>query len=329
VIHNNTVTRNSQQGFYLDSDSSNNALTNNVWNLAYQILQTQSIPIHNSKNTSLYLLEGTVPATTWFDSSISIFDTYTVWQNDHQVKNGFFTTIYEYPHKFISLPLNHLSDGIYEFIILVTNASGGKITDSVHVTIIDNPILNLSSPEDQTFEQGTIGQNISWIAMDPNPTTYIIYLDGIELETGNWSSEVPITIGVHLPTGVYTFTLVVTNTFNFTMSDTVFVFVTDPPIITTTITIVIPPDTTITTSTTITNTSIVIPPETTVITTITNITTITSPGSTIVSAVTSIITSIMSSSETTSTESGSTSGWTIMALLSSIACLFIIRKRRQ
>jgi parallel beta-helix repeat protein len=335
TLTNNTATSNTEHGFYLGSSSDNlltsNKVTNNGGygisvvssnnnifsrNTADQISHTPSILINSSKNPIFYLLEGTLTNISWSDSSITDLDTYTVWQNNNQVKTGIFAST----RNFMALPLNDLSDGIYEFFILVNNASGVKITDTVYVTILDAPSPVISSPEDLTFEQGTIGQNISWIVMDPNPATYIIYLDGIEFETGTCSSEVPITIGVdHLPPGVYAFTLVVTNTFDFTMSDTVFVFVTDPPIITTTTTTSI---TTTTTSPTITNTTIVFPPETTVITTII------SDGTTIVQTETATMT-ITPSETTTSSESGASPGWTFTILLISIGCLFVIHKRRQ
>ncbi len=84
------------------------------------------------------------------------------------------------------------------------------------------------SPEDIEYEVGSIGQNFSWYPQDANPSNYIIYLDGIVIQSGVWNtSGEEIFINVEgLAIGVYNYTLYFEDVTGKNNSDTVIVTVT-------------------------------------------------------------------------------------------------------
>lgn len=52
----------------------------------------------------------------------------------------------------------------------------------------------VEAPSGYLFMDQSVPQKISWVAEDDDPTNYIIFKDGNELESGTWSSNVPITL---------------------------------------------------------------------------------------------------------------------------------------
>ncbi len=90
----------------------------------------------------------------------------------------------------------------------------------------------VDSPPDITYEEGTTGHVISWNATDDNLGTYVIYKDSIEVNSGGCASGIPIKINVDgLAVGTYNYTIVVSDAFNNTAIDTVFVKVTSSEVI--------------------------------------------------------------------------------------------------
>ncbi|XOB40764.1 MAG: PKD domain-containing protein [Candidatus Nealsonbacteria bacterium] len=121
------------------------------------------------------------------------------------------------------------SAGTYLVVLTVTDADGDVSVYSIEISSVQdvtNPILD--SPQDIIYEEGTTDNTISWTATDNNPDTYIIYRDGLEIDSGTWTSGVAITINVDgLTVGSYNYTIVVTDAFGNMVSDTVWVTVED------------------------------------------------------------------------------------------------------
>ena len=91
--------------------------------------------------------------------------------------------------------------------------------------IVESQILTTNV----TYEEGTIGHSISWIAIDTDPSTYTIYRDGTRIINGTWNTNVSITINVDgHTTGFYNYTIVVYDLYNNTATETVIVEVTNP-----------------------------------------------------------------------------------------------------
>jgi len=132
----------------------------------------------------------------------------------------------------ITINVDGLAVGSYDYTINVTDASNNNATDTVIVTVEDTTTPAVDSPTDITYEEGTTGHSISWNATDNNPSSYVIYKDGIEINSSVWTSSILIKINVDgLTVGSYNYTIVVSDAFNNTATDTVLVNVTSPEVI--------------------------------------------------------------------------------------------------
>ncbi len=85
------------------------------------------------------------------------------------------------------------------------------------------------SPEDIEYEIGMTGNNFSWYPQDDNPSSYIVYLEGVVLFSGIWNtSGEEIFIDVDgFGIGTYNFTLYFEDATGKSNIDTVFVTVTE------------------------------------------------------------------------------------------------------
>jgi hypothetical protein len=110
----------------------------------------------------------------------------------------------------ISINIDGLAYSVYTYVCFVNDTEGQSASDSVVITVTDivAPIIN--APSDVIYEEGTTGNNIVWIATDNNPATYIVYRDGIQVETNSWTSGSSIIISVDgLVAASYNYTIVV------------------------------------------------------------------------------------------------------------------------
>ncbi|NHJ14414.1 MAG: hypothetical protein EAX95_12115 [Candidatus Thorarchaeota archaeon] len=109
---------------------------------------------------------------------------------------------------------------------------GGGNDPQARVRIIETAYLDphpqLFEPPDKTFSEGTTGHYIRWIAFDDNPDTYIITRDMQLVDSGNWTSEVPIDCSLDgLLEGEYDFSIFVNDTEGLWAEDSVHVTVTE------------------------------------------------------------------------------------------------------
>lgn len=176
-------------------------------------------------------------------------DTYSIFLNGTKVANGSWNN--ETP---VTINIDSLSMGMYNYTIVGSDIAGQFINDTVFVTVTDTTSPTINNPSDFSFEQGSIGNTISWTTNDFNPDTYIILNNSIQFTSGSWSDNSPITINVDgLSFGTYNFTIVVYDSLGNFRADTVIVIVTE--IETTLTSTVIGSSTPITTTTTSTSTS--------------------------------------------------------------------------
>ncbi|KKN08829.1 hypothetical protein LCGC14_1052760 [marine sediment metagenome] len=152
---------------------------------------------------------------------------YIIYKDGFEVNSGSWTSSVP-----ITINVDGLTVGSYNYTIVVSDVYDNSATDTVIVTVEDTADPVVDSPADITYEEGTTGHSISWIATDNNPGNYIIYKDGFEVDSGSWTSSVPITINVDgLTVGSYNYTIVVSDAFNNTAINTVFVKVTSSEVI--------------------------------------------------------------------------------------------------
>jgi hypothetical protein len=97
--------------------------------------------------------------------------------------------------------------------------------------IEDNTNPDLDSPSDFSYEQGTIGNKISWTVSDMTPIQYEVEGNGSYIALTPWSSgSIDVSVDGHTP-GVYNYTITVVDLWGNEARDEVFVTVKDttPP----------------------------------------------------------------------------------------------------
>lgn len=115
------------------------------------------------------------------------------------------------------------------------------LTDSGHRPSVPAE-LTINSPEDMTYENGTLGKTIKWTPADPSPKNYSVSRNGTEFLSGTWSG-IAITVALNhlyaqhrvtvLPIN-FVFACTVFNRQNESISDTVVLHIIPdetPPII--------------------------------------------------------------------------------------------------
>jgi surface protein len=125
----------------------------------------------------------------------------------------------------ISLNIDDLVAGVYEFIIYVYDADGSMALDIVIVTVVDTTPSDISNPNDFNYNLDATGNQIIWTVGDENPGVYNITLDGILFTTDVWTDGT-ITLDIDgLILGVYEFVIFVYDTYGNMASDAVVVTV--------------------------------------------------------------------------------------------------------
>ncbi|MFX1283744.1 MAG: DUF2341 domain-containing protein [Promethearchaeota archaeon] len=128
---------------------------------------------------------------------------YTVYQNETAIKTGNWTDS-------VIISLDGLEEGIYNFTLICSNLGGAIATDEVWVTVLPGapditpPII--SSPDDITFEEGSIGYSITWEAFDDRaPWWAIVTRDSTLIYSQMWiGNDIQISLD-GLSEGTYLF----------------------------------------------------------------------------------------------------------------------------
>jgi parallel beta-helix repeat protein len=104
---------------------------------------------------------------------------------------------------------------------------GHYCSADIVIVVLDVTVPTITHPEDLTYTQGQVGNSIVWQATDDNPRTYQILRDGIAIMEGLWnSSSEQIVISVDgLASGLYSYSLLVSDAGGHMMSDSVLVTV--------------------------------------------------------------------------------------------------------
>jgi len=124
--------------------------------------------------------------------------------------------------------IDGLEIGIYEYSIIFVDLAGNYAWDYVYVTVTDTTAPLIQGPLDITYEGGTTGHTLVWMANDYHPYGFTIYLDGIELINGSWTNNFPIVLNVDgLDIGAHEFTISFVDLYGNEMTDTVIVTVID------------------------------------------------------------------------------------------------------
>ena len=123
----------------------------------------------------------------------------------------------------ISIDIDGLALGTYNYTIVVTDIGGNTGTDEVTVTVYDDTNPTIDHPADIQIQQGATGNNITWIAYDLHPDTFEFRKNGSKVFSGLWDgSSINVEI-VESEIGVYEYTLIVYDTSGNSATDSVMV----------------------------------------------------------------------------------------------------------
>ncbi|MHA1907048.1 MAG: hypothetical protein ACW98Y_07125 [Candidatus Thorarchaeota archaeon] len=160
---------------------------------------------------------------TWNPSDPSP-DTYEIFKDDVSIKTGLWNSSLET----ITLGIDGLSIGEYNYTLLVTDLDGMTATNSAIVTVDDFTVPTVSSPSDIQYQVGSTGHSFTWTLTDDYPVSYTVYLDGVLNKTGAWNSTgetITIDADDHI-VEYYNYTILVTDLGGNSATDSVFVRVT-------------------------------------------------------------------------------------------------------
>ncbi|MHA2252968.1 MAG: Kelch repeat-containing protein [Candidatus Kariarchaeaceae archaeon] len=187
--------------------------------------------------------EGQASILTWqvadfdFVTSVTEYHDYNpssfiVYLNDTIFDNGTWTTPSIDTYGEIEVDFLGVKTGVYEVRLWVNDTTGFEAEDTVIMHIIDTTAPVITHALDPlTFEEGTLGNQISWNITDLNPGVYsITFENGTEYTNGPWESGDPVLQDVSsLPVGSYNFTMNAEDLFSNFASDSVIVNVHSPP----------------------------------------------------------------------------------------------------
>ncbi|MHA1881655.1 MAG: hypothetical protein ACTSUO_01235, partial [Candidatus Thorarchaeota archaeon] len=157
--------------------------------------------------------EGTTGNTiTWIPGDVYPSH-YVVYRNDIEVASA------SWDGNAITVEVDGLSVGLYNYTIVVYDTSGNWVRDTVILTVVDTTIPTIDHPADIYYEEGISGNTIIWTPSDAHPFHYVVYLNGTEVISDSWNGSLIIVEVDGLSVGVYNYTIVVYDTSGNSVSD--------------------------------------------------------------------------------------------------------------
>lgn len=127
----------------------------------------------------------------------------------------------------ITVDVDGLTVGPHTLIIYVYDDEGNRAADTIIITIVDNTIPDINSPDDVSYEIGSKGNEIVWTAGDMNPYEYNVTMDGVLYDSGTWTNGT-ITVDIdELGVGEYIFIINIYDQGDNKVTDTIIVTVVD------------------------------------------------------------------------------------------------------
>ncbi|MBD3405277.1 MAG: hypothetical protein GF411_03960 [Candidatus Lokiarchaeota archaeon] len=149
-------------------------------------------------------------------------DTYLLYKNGSLINSGTYDTA-----GMIEIDVGQLDLGVYNYTLWMNDTLGHISTDTVLVTCQDTTIPTIDHPIDRTLESGPENQSIVWNPSDLDPDSYEIMRNGTIVQSGNWLGGSITLDFVPALTGVFNFTIIVSDGSSNTITDTVMVTIED------------------------------------------------------------------------------------------------------
>ena len=109
-----------------------------------------------------------------------IATSYEIYRNGGLLSSGIMTGIS------LSVDLENLFPGLYNFTAVVFGDNLEMVSDTVLITISDTTAPSLGQPTDIIYEYGSTGNSIIWSISDLYPDDYRITRDGVLVQSTNW-----------------------------------------------------------------------------------------------------------------------------------------------
>jgi parallel beta-helix repeat protein len=132
--------------------------------------------------------------------------------------------------------ISSLYYGVYHLEVQAFDPSDNYVSAILSLTVTDNVLPSVDSPDDVVFPEGENGHAIIWNVYDCNPAMYEILIDGIAFESGDWTSDMTVIQYSldGLTSGTYVFSIILHDIADNTVSDDVQVTVEEPTVTETT-----------------------------------------------------------------------------------------------
>lgn len=220
------------EGFYnftiWANDTDGNAIINTV------IVQVTDIPIFIKMDDNIIMEEGTTGNTIEYLVSDSFNDTYRIYKNGSLFSEGNWSNGVN-----ISINIDSLSKGLYNFTIFVLDETNNTISHWIWVEVLDLKIPDLTSPSGNfSYNETETGNYLTWQVFDIYPDYFELLVNGTSVSSGSWSNSLNITLNIDgLQLGINNLTLIVydkSGNYNFTISYVEIFDVIDPVILSST-----------------------------------------------------------------------------------------------
>ncbi|MHA1115086.1 MAG: hypothetical protein ACTSPJ_02830 [Candidatus Heimdallarchaeaceae archaeon] len=173
----------------------------------------------------------------WFVSDLypgDFPDNYSIYMNNTIVQKGKWES-----NQYITVNLDDLENGSYNFSIVIQDVNGNKARDEVFVSVVNETAPYIRQVADIEFFEGSSVNPIVWHVTDKNLSSYVIQRNGGTVDSNTWSENTsesdwnPETPTVSyaisgLEIGEHNITLVVEDIYGQQSVDTVIVTVKDP-----------------------------------------------------------------------------------------------------
>ncbi|MFW9847922.1 MAG: DUF2341 domain-containing protein [Candidatus Thorarchaeota archaeon] len=114
---------------------------------------------------------------TW-ETDSSYPDYYEIFRDGSLVETG------DWFSGTLSIEVDGLGVGDYNYTIFVFDYVGFNASDSVMLTVEDTTPPTIDAPLSITYDYGTIGNSLTWNVTDPYPSNYTVYIDYVNTYTG-------------------------------------------------------------------------------------------------------------------------------------------------
>ncbi|MCH8905911.1 MAG: hypothetical protein IH840_02390 [Candidatus Heimdallarchaeota archaeon] len=174
-----------------------------IWLLVTVLDNTQ--PVITSPADYQYNEGDTNNRLIWVANDINPLN-YTIYLDNETYSEDFWTSGTN-----ITINIDDLTRGQYNFTILVRDEAGNQNADTILVVVVDWTAPVFQEMEiDITFSEDTGGNTLSWLVNDSYEYTYDIYENQVLVQSANWTTGSSIVFLLdHLRKGVHNITITI------------------------------------------------------------------------------------------------------------------------